>query len=381
MLMLLEYREKLISIYRSFENYIRPAFRFIALLLVMIELNASTGYSDTLSGMLPTLIIALLGALIPVNYTAAILLIVTTLQLYSLSLETGIIMAGLMLLIFLAYLRFSPKDTWLLILMPLFAKLGIPYLLAIAGGLLYTPFSAVSCGLGLLVAGYIGYAADNSQSFKDAASSELVERFRFALDGVADDKKIILMIISLAGIVVVVWVIRRLQIKMAWTIAIGAGAVAGLLILLIGDMRMNTGISIGGAFLGMLVSVILALAIQFMMFNLDYSGIENVQFEDDSYYYYVRAVPKVSVAAPARTVKKISPSRGMRDEAEQAAGNRPRKKKNRKQPGPAPVYDDTQSLYMQDDGDYDFDQNYDDGGYYPEDGYYADDDAGGGNWS
>ncbi|MBO5998500.1 MAG: hypothetical protein J6P87_02295 [Lachnospiraceae bacterium] len=378
--MLLEYREKLISIYRSFENYIRPAVKFIALLLVMMELNASTGYNETLSGMLPTLIIALLGALIPVNYTAAILLIVTALQLYSLSLETGIVMAGLMLLIFLAYLRFSPKDTWLLILMPLFAKLGIPYLLAIAGGLLFTPFSAVSCGLGLLVAGYIGYAADNSQSFGDASNSELVERFRFALDGVADDRKIILMIISMAGIVVVVWVIRRLQIKMAWTIAIGAGAVAGLLILLIGDMRMNTGISIGGAFLGMLVSVILALCIQFMMFNLDYSGIENVQFEDDSYYYYVRAVPKVSVAAPARTVKKINPSRGMRDDRDQAPEKKARKQKSKKRPAPVPVYDDTQSLYMQ-DGDYGYDQDYDDGEFYPDEGYYADDEADGGNWS
>ena len=42
------------------------------------------------------------------------------------------------------------------------------------------------------------------------------------------------------------------------------------------------------------------------LFNLDYAGMEDLQFEDDNYYYYVKAVPKVSLAAPVRTVKKIN---------------------------------------------------------------------------
>ena len=31
-----------------------------------------------------------------------------------------------------------------------------------------------------------------------------------------------------------------------------------------------------------------------------------MQFEDDEYYYYVKAVPKMTVAAPEKTVKKIN---------------------------------------------------------------------------
>lgn len=34
--------------------------------------------------------------------------------------------------------------------------------------------------------------------------------------------------------------------------------------------------------------------IEFLCFNLDYSRTEKVQFEDDEYYYYVKAVPKVN---------------------------------------------------------------------------------------
>ena len=31
-----------------------------------------------------------------------------------------------------------------------------------------------------------------------------------------------------------------------------------------------------------------------------------MQFEDDEYYYYVKAVPKIVVSAPEKTVKKIN---------------------------------------------------------------------------
>ena len=49
--------------------------------------------------------------------------------------------------------------------------------------------------------------------------------------------------------------------------------------------------------------------VQFLFFNVDYTRTEKVQFEDDEYYYYVKAVPKISVAAPDKKVKKINTKR------------------------------------------------------------------------
>ena len=34
-----------------------------------------------------------------------------------------------------------------------------------------------------------------------------------------------------------------------------------------------------------------------------------IYYEDDDYYYYVKAVPKMTVAAPTNTVKKINTQR------------------------------------------------------------------------
>ena len=54
------------------------------------------------------------------------------------------------------------------------------------------------------------------------------------------------------------------------------------------------------------IALVLALLLQISIFSLDYSRTEYVQFEDDEYYYYVKAVPKISIAVPQKKVKKIN---------------------------------------------------------------------------
>ena len=44
---------------------------------------------------------------------------------------------------------------------------------------------------------------------------------------------------------------------------------------------------------------------QFLFFNLDYSRTERLQFEDDEYYYYVKAVPKALVAGSDKQIKRF----------------------------------------------------------------------------
>ena len=64
--------------------------------------------------------------------------------------------------------------------------------------------------------------------------------------------------------------------------------------------------SIGGVFLSTFVSALIVFVVQFFIFNVDYSRTENVQFEDDEYFYYVKAIPKISVKARNVNVKRIN---------------------------------------------------------------------------
>lgn len=44
---------------------------------------------------------------------------------------------------------------------------------------------------------------------------------------------------------------------------------------------------------GIGIAALWGWVLKFFCFNLDYSRTERVQFEDDEYYYYVKAVPKI----------------------------------------------------------------------------------------
>lgn len=68
----------------------------------------------------------------------------------------------------------------------------------------------------------------------------------------------------------------------------------------------DTNMSVGVALLGSLLALLVGKVIEFFRFSIDYSRIENVQFEDDEYYYYVKAIPKMTVAASEKTVKRIN---------------------------------------------------------------------------
>ena len=64
-----------------------------------------------------------------------------------------------------------------------------------------------------------------------------------------------------------------------------------------------------GVIIGSVISFALAYLLQTLVFSVDYSRTENTQFEDDEYYYYVKAVPKINVTAPEMNVKRINAQR------------------------------------------------------------------------
>ena len=315
---LLQFREKLISFYRQYENLVSIALKFLVVLTAILYINGRIGYQKTLAGVLPTLIITLLCTLLPAGAVAGILAVMIVVHLYSLALEAALVGGILLLLLLLLYVRFTPGDTLLLLLYPLCSIAGTPNVLPVAGGLLYSPASALTVSTGVIINSFITFVKANETAIAAKAGDEdLIARFRFLLDGLLQNKAMLVTIIAFSASCVCVYVIRRLKVRYAWYVASAAGCVLQLIIITAGELIYDAGISVGASFLGVVLAALISAAITFFAFNLDYSAIENTQFEDDDYYYYVRAVPKVLYTEPSRSVKTISTSRnayGMQDE-------------------------------------------------------------------
>ena len=56
----------------------------------------------------------------------------------------------------------------------------------------------------------------------------------------------------------------------------------------------------------MILSVAFVWLVQLFRLSLNYAGVENLQFEDDEYYYYVRAVPKNNITKADKNVKRYN---------------------------------------------------------------------------
>lgn len=303
---LLEMREKLRNIYSKGEVYLTPLFKFILALVVLLSINANIGYMDRIAGnIIIPLIVALMCSFLPTNFIVLFGALFICLNSYAISLECGIITLAVFLLMFILYFRFSSKDTVLVVLLPIFFMLKIPYVIPIVAGLLGTPLSIVSVGCGTIVYYVVLFMKENAQTISDLETGDAIAKFRFVIDGLMGNKEMVIVLIAFSVIVITVFCIRMLSIDYSWTIAICVGAVIGATILLIGDLGYDTDISLLSLVLGMIASLLLAMAVQFFVFNVDYSRTEFVQFEDDEYYYYVKAVPKNSVHQTKVKVKKI----------------------------------------------------------------------------
>ena len=283
---LLEMREKLRDIYSKGEVYLTPLFKFLLALVVLLSINANIGYMDRIAGnIIIPLIVALMCSFLPMNFIVLFGALFICLNSYEVSMECGIVALAVFVLMFILYFRFSSKDTIVVALLPLMFMLKIPYIIPIAVGLLCTPLSVVSVACGTIAYYLVLFIKENAQTISDLETEEAIGKFRFVIDGLLGNREIVIVLIAFSVIVITVYVIRILSVDHSWTIGMCVGGVLGATILLIGDLSFDTHISLLSLIIGMIVSLLLAVGLQFFVFNVDYSRTEYVQFEDDEYYY------------------------------------------------------------------------------------------------
>lgn len=306
---LLELRENLKKIYSRNEAFILPVIKFLLSFIVLSIINGKMGYMTKLDNMAIVLIVSLLCSFLPTGFMAFFAMMFAVLHMYALSIETAAVGLVVFLLLYLLFLRFTAKEALVVVLTPVLCMLKLPYVMPVAMGLIGTPASCVSVGCGVVVYYLLQTVITNAPTINSMGAEEATAKLRLLIDGMLGNKAMLVTIAAFAITVIVVYLIRRMSVDHSWTIAMVAGVMIEVMILLVGDLMYDTNLSIVSALLGVVVTLIACKIIEFFRFCLDYSRTEKVQFEDDEYYYYVKAVPKMTVAAPTNTVKKINTQR------------------------------------------------------------------------
>ena len=303
---LLELKQHLKLFYSKFDTYIIPVLKFLLAMAVFFTINGQIGFMEKAAGPAVSLLLALLCAFLPVNMIAVFGALLICLHAFALSIEVFAMAAGLLFIMYALYFRVAPGYGYVLAITPLAFFLDIPYVVPLVMGLLGGPVCAVPVACGTIVYYLIFYMKNNTTMLTNPESEEMASRLTYLVENILNNKTVLLTILVFAVTLMIVYAIRRMSMDYAWYLAIGAGAVVNVVLFLIGSLVMSISIEILPLVLGTLVSLVIAMAVEFFVFSVDYSRTEYTQFEDDEYYYYVKAVPKMSIAIPEKKVKKIS---------------------------------------------------------------------------
>ena len=298
--MLFTIRETLRMIYAKFDTWLKAGGKFLLAMITFMVIRSTMGQLELLNDTILLLILALLASFLPFN---AIVLFGTFMiigHLYAVSIPAMLIGTGVLLVILLLYFGLAPGHALSLILMPLALALDIPLLIPLAFGILSTPLSGVG-----MTAGTVGYYSIKlileSESLAQAIETEsaalpfqekLLADVQRILEALVGNSQMVLTLIAVLATLIVVYAIRRTEMRFAWQAAIAVGTVMFLVIDLFGIFTLQTEFDLVKIIAGTAISLLAAILLQLWFFDLDYRRTEKHQFEDDEYYYYVTAVPK-----------------------------------------------------------------------------------------
>lgn len=305
---LLELKEKLAHFYGKNEVFITPVIKFVIALTAFLLINANIGYMSSISKTPVALILALLCAVLPINGTILLAAAVVIADMYALSIEVCLIAIILFIIVYFIYFRFAPKNGYDALLTPICFKLNIPYIMPVGLGLLREIYSIFSLVCGAVIFFFLDGVRENAAVLSEAAQEgeSAASKFVIALNQLVGNREMYLVTGVLIVTTVIVYLVRKMSIENAWAVAIISGILFESIGLIAGYMLLGITGKITGVLIGNVISCLIAFVIQFLFFNLDYSRTERLQFEDDEYYYYVKAIPKAFVSGTDKKVKRFT---------------------------------------------------------------------------
>lgn len=303
---LLLVRERLSGIYGRYSMLIQPLSRFVVMFGALLVMGKFIGFGGLVGSPVVFAAVSLIGAWLPLNLRLLMVALLTLCNLFSLSLEAMAAVAAVMIMMFCINYIFRPEKNMLLLLMPICYFLGIPYAPVLLVGLTGSLLEMIPIVFSTILYYLTVYIGNNTGLLSSASTLTMMEKIMQIVSGLVNNHEMWLMCITLCAMLLVTWLVGRMKNDYARYIGMGMGMSSGIMVLLVGIFAMDIRLSVILLIIGILISAVIAFGVEFFMLPLSYLQTEFVQFEDDDYYYYVKAVPKMAISRPEVQIKKLN---------------------------------------------------------------------------
>ncbi|MGN0242981.1 MAG: hypothetical protein ACI4CT_02840 [Lachnospiraceae bacterium] len=255
---------------------------------------------------------------LPIRYFYFLMAGITSIQLITVSTQLGIAVAVFFCVVYALYLRYDEYFCYPVLLIPVAFLAKLWFAVPVIAGMTLGVLGVVPVLSGVLLCYMAQYVGDYTTVLQSGTLPESVQSVAYIGKHMLDDNMLWLTMIVFSLVIIVVAFLYRISIDYAWYIAVVTGSMVCLFAFLFGSYYFE----MSDMLVYIIVQTVLALlcgsVAQFFLKSADYSRAETVEFSDDEYYYYVKAVPKVNVPVQDITRKKIST---IKDEEEEDLWN------------------------------------------------------------
>ena len=302
---LLELKQRIKNLYSQYEIYILPVLRFVLAMAYFIWINTNMGYMKQIDNIFIVLILALICSILPSGVMIFVGFALMVAHGYALGIEVAGFMLVLILFMAILFLRFSSDNNLVLVFTPLSFGFSVPTLLPIGSGLLCNAFSALPAGCGVIIYYFIRFIRVQHKLLENPDVA-IADKLKLLTDGIVQNWGMWITVIAFIAVILLVNLIRTRSFDYAWRIAIIAGGVVYVLMIIAGGFYFRLDIDVVTLIIYTVISVVIGLLLEFFVFGGDYTRTERLEYEDDEYYYYVKAVPKINIVNEDVKVKQIN---------------------------------------------------------------------------
>ncbi|MDE5863648.1 MAG: hypothetical protein K2K56_01645 [Lachnospiraceae bacterium] len=304
---LLTFRDNIKAFCSRYDYVVTPLVKFMAAMMIFLSINGKMGYMEALNNILVVVLLSAICAFLPLELMAGIGGIMLLFHSFKVSLDVAAVGLALVLIFYCGYMRFAPKTGVIVFLVPLFYTGQLLYAMPIVLGFLIGPAAIIPMAFGLILCNYqeqLGQLVNVLAA--SAEEDEAVQGYQYVLSALISNKMLLLTIIIFACIILITYVLYRASFPYSRIVAFCVGGFTNVVLFLMGSVILLIEVEIPHILVGSVLGIVISIALQFCKGIVDYQGTELLQFEDDEYYYYVKAVPKLSVAESNKNVKRIN---------------------------------------------------------------------------
>jgi len=288
-------RDTLKKLYTDYDLLMKPVLRFLVTFVFLAVLRNYVGFNDTVCNPVVLLGMSAVCALFPAGCITFVCTCFVLGNMYSVSYSLFLLGAVLAILTVMLYFGFRPGKGIYIILIPIGFLLKIPYAIPVILGLCGGLSAAVPVSIGVLfwfILRYFHVYADTLTSTTDVTA--IITEFVSITKELFMNREFYIVLIAFIIGIGIVYFLSRLSFNHSWTVAVCSG-LAAVSIICIGGAYMNDSLDIASELIRVLISLPAVLIYEVLFYSVDYRSTEHLQFEDDEYYYYVKAVPKITM--------------------------------------------------------------------------------------